>query len=274
METKKLHLYLITLVSFLIIILISGCSDNSTSPPSQPPGFKPTIRLKTNSTFQYTNDTLFPGGSRQRKPVITNDTIKSFANYFGKDAYRIISHSINSQTSEHLINTYYVTYDSAAGIFWQYGITNFINPSQSPTWDVAANFAITRGSSWVIGTVSYTVNLPIVGMIPFSGPLSGKIVDSTYFLSTKAQPDTIRCYKIEYLADISGDVTYLGTTYTLSTQIYVDYYIGYYSSEFPINPSGLVRITLNPFTIHSNPTLLIYDVGGYDRILQSYTIAQ
>lgn len=272
MKTKKL-----LLIAFLLAVFISalydGCTNETTGPPAEVPGFKPTIRLKLYSTYQYTNDTILPSGLHQRKPgIITNDTIKTFSNFNGKNAFGIFSHTIGQPSV-----IYYVSYDSTAGLYYQWGITNLINPSQSPSWDVAANFAASRSSNWVIGQINDTLtfSIPSIGTItvPFSGPLTGKVADSTIVVTTSAVPDTIHCYRIEYNANISGTTVINLVTITFSASIYVEYYIGYYSPQFPNNPSGLVELRLNPFNITTSPTLITIQEGGYDRILQSYTIA-
>jgi hypothetical protein len=115
--------------------------------------------------------------------------------------------------------------------------------------------------------------LPVVGSVPVSGPLTGKVADSTFILTTSAVPDTIHCYRIELYANITGTAVISLQTITFTANIYVDYYIGYYSPKFPNNPSGLVRLTLNPFNITTSPNIGTTVEGGYDRILQTYIIA-
>jgi hypothetical protein len=272
MKTKNIFLLTALLFAFLLVTTYEGCGSDTTGPPPSAGGFKPTLRMKIGSTFQYTNDTIKPPPpyTTERTNMVTNDTVKLITNYNGKDAYGIISHTTNRPTV-----MYYVSYDSSNGVLYQWGITNLINPSQSPSWDVVANFGAARGSSWVIGQINDTLILPSpYGSVPISGPLSGKVADSTFIITTSTTtPDTIHCYRIELNANISGTVVVGAIQVTFSATIYVDYYLGYYSSQFPNNPSGLVRLTLHPFNITTSPNIITIQEGGYDRILQSFTIA-
>jgi hypothetical protein len=97
-----------------------------------------------------------------------------------------------------------------------------------------------------------------------TGILTGKVADSLTFQSTGTPPQTIQAFRIELHTLLSGN-------FVTAADIYIDYYIGHSHLSYGTNPSGLVRLKLRPFKIVTS--VITYPVAGFDRILQSYTIA-
>lgn len=241
----------------------SGCGDDSTT--NNPPGgggggYHPAINFTVGQTFIFSNDSLLPGGGHVWTGVRTTDIIQAQTTVAGKLCYPVFSTNFDSSNSQTSNTTYFLSYNQTDGIFYQYGIGAIINPSQSPTWDPVGNFDAARGSSYNVSTVNYTANVPGLGNVTMSGPLTGKVADSTTITTTGPLPQVVPCYRIELTANVSGS-TPAGNA---STVITVDYYIGYGS------PTGLVQLKLNPFsfTVAGIPNL--FPQPGYDRKLYSY----
>jgi len=132
------------------------------------------------------------------------------------------------------------------------------------------DFSIPRNTTWLLDTLSTVITLP-QGNITMSGPLTGQVADSTSIQTTGSPSETIHCYRIECNAVLQGTITISSITYTLTATLIWDYYLAYSSSQFPGNPSWVVRLTLRPIVITSNPNLISYTIPGQDRILQNFT---
>jgi hypothetical protein len=178
--------------------------------------------------------------------------------YQGKTAYLVTSTNFDTNTSQTTVIPYYISYDQATGKYYQYGITALINPTQPPAWDIVGDFDVQRGNSYAISTINYTVNIPPLGNVTFSGPLTGRIADSTT-ISTTGNGQSISCYRIEMNAAISGVVGAV----TITASIYVDYYLGYSS------PTGIVELKLRPFSFMTGATPILNE-PGFDRKLYSH----
>ncbi len=269
MKNRKLFLIFLMMISFTLAFF-TGCDDSGIEPKTEVgAGFIPTMRITQGSRYIYTNDSLINNNgsiTTQRTNIITYDTVRAPITLASQLCFPITSTSRNTITLQTTRDTAYVRYDSTAGKVNQYGVQQFINPLQPPTWDVVADFALARGTAWTIGTINSTINIPGFGSVTFTGPLTGKVADSTIVNTTATPSVAIHCYRIELNANISGTV--LGQTMTAS--IFIDYYLGYYSTQFPNNPSGIIRITFRPFSFNVASTPVLYQ-SGLDRILQTYT---
>lgn len=264
---KRIAYFSILVITFILSIFYTGCDDSGLAPTKTVSGFKPTMRIHQGARYIYTNDSLLNNNgsiTTQRTSITTYDTVRAPLTFYSVSCFPITSTSIGSTPIER--DTFYVSYDSTAGKVYQFGIKQFINPLQLPSWDLVADFSIARGSTWSVGDINSSVIIPGLGNIDFTGPLTGKVADST-IVNTTATPSTaVHCYRIELNASLSGSVA--GQTVTAS--IIIDYYLGYYSDQFPNNPSGIIRITFRPFSFNVLGTPVFYQ-SGLDRILRNYT---
>lgn len=255
----------VTLALFVLIfsaVLTVGCGDDTTTTPNNPSGggYHPAINFSVGQTFIYSNDSLLPAGGNVWTGVRTTDIIQAQTTVDGKLCYPVFSTSFDSTNSQTSNVTFFLSYSQSEGIFYQYGLGQIINPSQTATWDPVGNFDVARGTSYNVSTVNYTTNIPGLGTVTFTGPLTGKLADSTTITTTGPIPSIVPCYKVELTASVSGS-TPLGTA---TTTITVDYYIGYGS------PTGMVQTKLYPFSFTVGGIPNLFPQPGYDHKLYSH----
>lgn len=241
----------IKLFSFFVLtaamVWVWGCGDSGTTTPTNPGGNVPTLNMQAGSLYIFNVDSLPVGGGT---PV--NTRLKSYNTYLtpitfqGKaNAFPIVSETRDTVANISLgVDTFYVCYES--GKFYQYGMLQLISPTIPASWDLVADFNISQGTNFTIANA-----VPIVlGTITATADISGKIAADTTF-STKGWGNIgINCYRSQISAVISVSGLPLGT-------VYVDYFIG--DADPATNPSGMVRVKLNPFTI------LTYNQAGVDQ---------
>lgn len=268
----KQIIYTAIFISILInsIVFISCSEDPTTSTTTPPPpqyGGIPTIRLRTGANYKYTNDSLINTQGNittQRTRTGTSDVIQPMITVSDSLCFPIISISTDTANNLTSQDTAYILYDSTRGLLYQYGISQLINPSQQPKWDLIADFSIPRNTTWQIGTINYSLVIPNIGTINFTGPLNGRVTDSTVVQTTSGTPVTYPAFKTEISTNISG-LSFFGT---ITATVILDYYIGYNHPTAQSAP-GILRIRLNPFSFNLNSIPILY-MHGYDRILQTY----
>jgi hypothetical protein len=271
MNNKKMILIL-GLAASVLLTFLTGCDDSGQTPTAPGGGstYIPTIRIHQGARYNYTNDSLINNNgviTTQRTRIGTYDVVNSPVSKESQLCYPILSTSYDTNTTLTSRDTLYVRYDSTAGKVYQYGLQQLINPLQPPSWDLVGDFSVARGTQWTIGTINLTFNFPSpIGTVNFTGPLTGKVADSTTINTTSTPSTIVNCYRIELNASVTGS-TPLGNA---TASILIDYYLGYYSDLFPNNPSGLVRITFRPFSFDVSGIPVLYQ-SGVDRILMDYT---
>lgn len=261
---KKLKYVSLSLfVLIFTAVLTVGCGDDSTVTPNNPSGggYHPAMNLTEGQTFVYSNDSLISSGGQMWTGVRTTDILQAQTTVDGKVCFPVFSTNFDSTNSQTSNTTFYIAYSQSEGIFYQYGLSTIINPSQPLKWDPVGNFDVARGTSYKVADINYTVTLPVIGTVTFTGPLDGKVADSTTITTTGPLPQVIPCYKIELVASVSG--TTVGGP--ASATINVDYYIGYGS------PTGIVEVKLKPFSFTVAGIPNVAPQPGYDRKLYSHT---
>ena len=260
-SNKKLSLIFSLLLIFFSVIYYGCGTDDVTTTPVGPP---PSIRMTPGSTYDFTYDSLTATTAVIRLGRTSHDVVQPSVVFTGKTCFPIYSTTKDSTGATISVDTNYYSYDSTAGKFYQYGISKFINPaSGNPTWDLVADFSVSMGTTWNIGTVNYVVN---IGGTPytFTGPLTAKVAEQTTIQTTGVPSQSINCYRIELYTHLNSNPP--GVT----ADIYVDYYLGYSSSS--TNPAGLVELKLRPFNFMTSGTVLVSEPGD-DRRLRNFTIA-
>jgi hypothetical protein len=255
-KIKFASLFFIILASIFYI----GCGDDETAPVTGGSGWHPNLTFTVGQQFKYSNDSLLAGGSGSiRKRNSSTSTIQAQTTYQGELCYPVTGITYDSVTQQTTPEpTYYFRYDQASGKFYQYGIKQLINISLPGSWDLVGDFDAVRGSSYFIGDINYTVLIPGLGNVTFTGPLNGKIEDSTTITTTHpVTPQTIPCYKISMTATITG-------TGGITATIILEYYLGYSA------PTGIVELKLNPFSFFIGGTPVLPQ-PGFDRKLYTHT---
>lgn len=237
---------IIILTLTVFTVLYFGCGEDT--PTGTNTGSKhPNIDIKVGAMYQYTNDSLPPsGGQPQRTRIITKDTVLGKGTYQGySNSWKILS--INRDTTrsyppglEIRRDTLYISYDSSSGKFYQWGLTRIIDPSQTPQWNLVADFSLARGNQWQVGTA--------YGVTAY-----GKVASDTVIQTTANPSVTVKCYRIEMTA-------------TIISTIYLDYFLGYSPPSSPMNPSGRVRVRLRPYSFSN------VQYWGFDQILETTRI--
>ncbi len=260
-------IFVTLILAFSLSFLFLSCSDDVTNSGNggtgTGSGWHPNLNFTPGQVFVYTNDSLHPGGSGHTwTGVKTTSTLLPQTTYMGELCYPVTG--VNYDTGTGLSTPdlpYWIRYDQNSGKFYQYGIQQLISPGSAGSWDLVGNFDAARGTSYLIANVSYPIPLPPpYGTINFTGPLNGKIADSTAITSGTNQ--SIPCYRIEMTASIAGSFSGL----PIASTITVDYYLGWSS------PTGLVEIKLKPFgfTVQGIPVAAL-NQPGFDRKLYSHT---
>jgi hypothetical protein len=269
MKNLKLTSVFLFILAFSTVY-INGCGDDSTTNNNNQGGgggWHPTLNINPGQQFVYTTDSLTPAGVPITKRVSSVNTILAEVTYPPTNGQ--LCHPVTGVTYDSTTNPptqtpegYWIRYDQASGKYYQYGIRQLINISQPGSWDVVGDFDAARGSSYFIGDIDYTVTLPVVGTVQFTGPLNGKIADSTTIMTTGNPPMPISCYRIEISTTVSGTSS-LGP---VSATVILDYYLGYAS------PTGIVELKLRPTIISLNgvPVPAVTQ-PGFDRVLFSHT---
>ena len=168
-------------------------------------------------------------------------------------------------------DTTFSKYNVATGKGYSYGFSQLFNPALTPKWDLLADFSVAFNTTWVIDNINVILTIP-QGNINMTGPLTGQVVEETTIQTTGSPAETIHCYRIELNTTLSGTIVIAPVTYTLTTTLTMDYYLGYSSSQYPGNPSGVVRLTNRTFTMTTNPNIGTFSFPGRDRILETYSI--
>lgn len=240
-----------------------GCGDDSGIINNNSTGWHPNLTFSPGQVFVYTVDSLTPTGVPIRKRVSSRNTLQAQTTYQGELCYPVLGVTYDSSTTPPTPipePPYWIRYDQTTGKYYQWGIRQLINITQPGSWDTVGNFDVGRGTSYFIGSINYTITIPGIGTVNFTGPLNGKIADSTT-IQTTGNGESIPCYRIELTASISGMIS----AGTVSTEIIFDYYLGYAS------PTGIVELKLRPFsfTVAGIPNLV--PQPGFDRKLYSHT---
>ncbi len=250
-----------TLALFILVfssLLSIGCGEDSVTPSNNGGGgTPPTINMKVNSVYGFTNDSLDTNGTTVRNTRLR--TIHSYAaqgTFFGQsNAFQIIAETrdtvANVQVSK---DTIYVRYDG--GKFYQYGMIQFIDPTQSPTWDLVADFNVAQGTQWSVATITTVISGFSVQTV-----IKGKVAENTPF-TTNNTGLSINNYRVEITGESSVLGQPIGTTY-------VDYYIGY--ADPAANPSGMVRLKLRPVWLQLLGST-IFRSAGVDQKISYYVI--
>jgi hypothetical protein len=267
MIKKKLLLSISAMLLLFGISFYSGCgSDDSTTGPPAASGWPPVFNFKTGQTFVYRNDsianvlgvtTVIPTKKRSTDIVLAQQF------FGGQNCYPFAGSTVDTGTGQSTPDLYYVYY--TGGKYYQYGIRKLIDTTQPATWDLVGDFNVARKTTYAIGNINYTVNLPGFPNTNFTGPLTGQIADSTTFNTVSPFNETIHCYRIELNAKLSASVSGIPIT----GDVYIDYYLGYSSTDFPTNPSGMVALKLRPFAFNVAGTPQLYE-PGYLRELRSH----
>lgn len=237
-----------------------GCGDDATVTPVGPGGATPTITMKVNSLYGFTNDSLDTNGTTVTKTRLrTIHTVTAEGTFFGQpNAFQI-----NAETRDTVANVlvdqdnFYVRY--ADGKFYQYGLVRLIDSTQPASWDMVADFNLAMGTTVTVGTINTTI-----GGFAVSTVIKTKVAEATTF-TTNNTGQTVKCYRVE----ISGDASALG--FAIGT-IYVDYYIGY--SDPATNPAGLVRTKVRPvwLKLPAPVNTTIFRSPGVDQKLDYWVI--
>lgn len=262
----KITLFRLISISLLFCCLyFISCSDSSTSPTNNNSYTPPSIQLKKNATYVYQNDTIPPSGIQQTQPVLTYDRIMDSVTFQSRLGYQIFDSNRTSPPPGTFLNmdTIYLSYDSAKGRLYQYGIERFINPSQSLSWDLIADFSIPLNQSWTIGNVNYSIVVSGT-LYTFNGPLTAKVAVDTTLLG-RGNAGTVKCYRIELNAAITGNAGLIPVNFN----VIIDDFIGYNSSSG--NYSGIMRVRVRPFTVYNSGAPLL-QLGGHDRFIQDLSI--
>lgn len=259
---------LITIIPLLVSILLISCGDDSTTggTGTTSGNWHPNLNFSPGQIFIYTNDSLHADGINHTwTGVKTTSTLQAQTTYQGQLCYPVTG--VNYDTTPPPSTTpdvpYWIRYDQSTGKYYQFGIRQLINPGDSGTWDLVGDFDVARGTSYFISNINYAFPLPPpYGTITFSGPLNGKIADSTTINTTGTPPQSIPCYRIELTAAISGTYNSL----PISSTIVVDYYLGYST------PTGIVELKVKPFgfTVSGIPVPALSQ-PGFDRKLFRHT---
>jgi hypothetical protein len=258
------YIVLAVFIAVFTSLLSIGCGDDPVTNNNNGGGgggYHPTINFLVGQTMIYSNDSILPAGGHVWTGVRSTDLVQAQTTVDGKLCYPVFSTNFDSSNSQTTNTTYFVAYTQSEGIFYQYGLSTIINPSQTPTWDPVGNFDAARGSTYNVSTVNYTANITGLGTVTFTGPLTGKVADSTTITTTGPIPRVVPCYKIELNAQVSGTVS----GQPVSANINVDYYIGYGS------PTGIVQINLKPFSFTVSGIPNIAPQPGYDHKLYNYS---
>jgi hypothetical protein len=248
-----LAVFIVAFTSWLSI----GCGDDSVTPQTGGGGTAPTLNMKVNSFYAFTNDSLDTNGTTVRPTRLrTTHTFAAQGTFFGQpNAFQIIAETrdtvANTQVS---MDTIYVRYDG--GKFYQYGMIQFIDPTQPPTWDLVADFNVAHGTQWSVATITTNISGFSVQTV-----IKGKVAENTPF-TTNYTGKSINNYRIEITGESTFQSLPIGTTY-------VDYYIGY--ADPATNPSGLVRLKLRPVWLQFNG-ITIFRTAGVDQKISYYVI--
>lgn len=257
MKNLKITSLFLFILAFTAIYTV-GCGDDPTTTPP-PGGSVPTLDMRVNSIYGFTNDSLDTNGTTVTHTRLR--TLQGFTangTFFGKaNSFQIIAETrdtvANTQVST---DTFYVNYEG--GKFYQYGMLQIIDPSQPASWDLVADFNISHGTQWTVGTIS-----TIIGGFAVTTTVKGKVAENTAF-TTNNTLQSVNNYRIE----ITGDVQSLGTS--LGT-IYVDYYIGY--ADPATNPSGMVRVKVRPIWLRLPPIgTTVFRSPGVDQKIDYWVI--
>lgn len=240
--------------AFLILtaaVFYSGCGDDSGI--VDPAANAPTINMKVGSFYVFNIDSLATSGTVQGTRLKTSHTFLNQGTYFGQsNVFQIKAETKDSTILPVLASdTFYVRYDG--GKFYQYGVIQLIDPAQTPTWDLVADFTVSQGTQW---TIASNISI-VIGPVTATATIKGKITGEETFVTHGYGSKTINCFRSEITADISVSGFPVGT-------VYVDYYIG--DSDPATNPAGMVRLKLRPVN------LTLYQAAGVDQKIQNFVI--
>ncbi|MGH2575059.1 MAG: hypothetical protein ACRDFC_05090 [Ignavibacteria bacterium] len=261
MKKRKTSILLLATVIITALFYYS-CSEDTTTGTSTSTGNLepyPFINLRVGALYNYNNDSLTATDSI-RTDVVTRAAITANIPYFGKNAFRIIGVSFDTFPPPPQIisiDTVYVSSDSVAKKFYQFGITKILDSAEEGSWDVIADFSVPLGQQYQIA-----IDTAQIGTFGIIANIKGTVIGSTSVNTTSFPPVAILCYRIEIRVDLTtliGGIP-IGTAY-------VDYYLGYTPQSSPTNPSGLVKLKLRPFTVTG-----LGPVPGFNQQLQSFII--
>ncbi|MBN8585957.1 MAG: hypothetical protein J0M37_12780 [Ignavibacteria bacterium] len=240
------------------MVWVWGCGDDSTTGGNNTGGSVPTINMKVGSAYSFTNDSLDTNGTVRRTQIKTTMVYAEQNTFFGQsNAFKIRTTSIDTFPTPTIIDvdSFYVRYDG--GKFYQYGMVKLIDSTQSPNWDLVADFNVATGTEWNVTTINTTIN-----GIGVTANIKGKVAGQTSFNTTSNPSTSINAYKVEITAYLTALSLPIGN-------IVLEYYIGY--ADPASNPSGLVRLKLNPIKLSLSGTPF-YGAAGVDQVMQTYFI--
>jgi hypothetical protein len=257
MKNLKYTSLAIFMVIFTSLFTI-GCGEDSVTPPNNGgSGSAPTLNMKVNSLYSFTNDSLDTNGTTVRPTRLrTRHSFTAQGTFFGQpNAFQILAETRDTVANTLVsMDTIYVRYDG--GKFYQYGMIQFIDPTQAPTWDLVADFTVSQGTQWSVATITTVISGFTVQTV-----IKGKVAENTPF-TTNNTGQSINNYRIEITGESSVFTVPIGTTY-------VDYYIGY--ADPATNPSGMVRLKLRPVWLQLSGNT-IFRSAGVDQKISYYTI--
>jgi len=268
MKKNKLFIPVLSSLIFTVFLFYSCSKSSDTVGPGTL--YYPTFNPVVGSIYTFTNDSLPAGGGSIRMNTISTSTILNQGTYF--DSTEVFRSTMVDRNGGQIIDndTNYTKFINNEGKIYAYGFTSDLSSSQSPKWDLIADFSLPRNTAWLIDTLNAVMTLP-QGNLTMIGPMTSKVADSTSIQTTGSPSQTIQCYRIEGSAVLQGTIVISSITYTLTATLIWDFYIAFSSSQFPGNPSWVVRMTLRPISITSNPSLISETLPGQDRILQTFT---
>jgi hypothetical protein len=252
---RKREVLIILLAVIITGIAFWNCSENPTNPSSQcGSSLRPNINIKVGAVYRYTNDSLSASDSNRTRIITTNSALSKGTFYGQNNAVQVYSVSRDTVNNQPVYqDTIYVKYDSSGGIFYQYGLVRMLDTTQAATWDKVADFCVPMGTQYQIASFdTYFGTLLHVD-------LKGKVAAETSIQTTGSPPQSILCYRIEMTAVVTASGLPV-------TTIYVYYYLGYSPASSPGNPSGMVKLRMEPFSVYGNPR------SGFDQILQRFAI--
>jgi len=253
----------ISMVALITASIFWSCSEDTTTsaPPADQCGknVRPNIDIKVGQVHRYTNDSLTASGPPSRTRIVTTDSVLRKGTFFGRNNVVQVS-SISRDTVNQVIydrDTIYAQYDDGAAVFWQYGLVKLIDSTQTPEWNKVADFSVPFCTPYQIANFNTTI-----GVITFNVDLKGQVDQETSVQTTGSPGQSILCYRIK----MTAAVTIPGPPPIPVTNIYIYYYLGYSPVSPSGNPSGMVRLRTEPFSIYSQP------YPGFDRTLQRFAI--
>lgn len=274
MKAFTKHLNPIHIILLACSLSLLSCESDTTEPP--PVENVLVVELKKGASYQYTYDSLLYGGESIRlTDVAIRDFVLDTISFQGMFGYMIVDSTIRNLTNVKL-DTIYLSYDSAAGKLYQFGVRKFFNDSQASSyWDLIADFSLPTGQEWLIASVGYFKYLgpPLDTTVFFFGEFRGKVAADTTINTTGSPPRPVKCFHLVLKEELRAYFYNPGLDTLYTTKI-LEEFISYNQSGdifYISSAGGIVRIRLGGSAISDSPDSITYFEPGFDRVLQSYT---